>query len=100
MKSLRDYLIVNICSRANPETGNYQPVAGGDVSRTVNNCPVRFNILGQRVRVLVNQAMPAGEHEVKWDGKDASGRDVSSGVYFSRLAVGDQARVQKMLLLK
>ena len=40
---------------------------------------------GRRVRDLVAGALPSGVHEVNWDGRDAAGRQVPSGLYFYRL---------------
>ena len=58
------------------------------------------NILGQRVRVLVNQAMPAGEHEVNWNGRDHSGSDVASGVYFIVMQAGGEQAVRKATVVR
>ncbi len=59
-----------------------------------------FNILGQKVTVLVDEKMAAGRYSLVWDGKNSAGRYVSSGVYFSRLSAGDNTEVKKMLMLK
>jgi len=42
---------------------------------------------GRRVRELVNGNLPAGDHRVLWDGRDAAGRQVPNGLYFYRLLV-------------
>ncbi len=44
-----------------------------------------FNLRGQRVRILADAALQAGYHAARWDGKDAYGRDVGSGIYLCRL---------------
>ena len=59
-----------------------------------------YNLLGQEVRRLVDGVMPAGYHRVVWDGRDAYGRRVSSGVYIYRLVAGDFLATHKMLVLK
>jgi len=59
-----------------------------------------FNLLGQHVCTLVDESLPAGRHSVSWNGTDEDGVAVASGVYFYRLALGDEARSQKMMLLK
>ena len=59
-----------------------------------------FNMLGQRVTTLVNTLHSAGTYEIKWDGKNDSGRIVSGGIYFYRLRAGDIHITKKMLLLK
>ena len=59
-----------------------------------------FNILGQSVRVLVDEEKPAGRYEVIWDGVDETGAPVSSGIYLYRFQVGDYLQSRKMLLIK
>jgi hypothetical protein len=59
-----------------------------------------YNLLGQRVTTLVNGPMDAGTHTVVWNGIDADGRQVATGVYFYRLTTPDYTDVKKMLLLK
>ncbi len=59
-----------------------------------------YNILGQVVNTLVDEALPAGNHSVIWDGKNEQGRDVASGVYFYRIKAGDFESIQKMTLLR
>jgi hypothetical protein len=56
-----------------------------------------FNSLGQKVRVLADGPRSAGVHAVMWDGRDDSGRAVSSGVYFCRMQAGKYSKTQKML---
>ncbi len=59
-----------------------------------------YNMLGQQVRTLVNDDMPAGAHSVSWDGTDNSGTSVASGIYLYRLSAEGKARTKKMELLK
>ena len=59
-----------------------------------------YNILGQKVRTLVDEYKLSGEYKVVWDGKDDKGKSVSSGIYFYKLKVGDFSQVKKMLLIK
>ena len=59
-----------------------------------------YNVLGQKVRTLVDDARAAGRYEVNWDGKDDHGRAVGTGLYLYRLETGQSALVQKMLMLK
>ena len=63
-----------------------------------------FDVVGQRVRVLVVEQRSAGAHQALWDGLSESGERVSSGVYFCRLqaqhAGGEFSQVRRMLLLK
>ena len=60
-----------------------------------------YNILGQRVRMLVDhEQRSAGRYSVVWDGRDDLGNTVGSGMYFYRLETGQVALVRKMLMLK
>ena len=58
-----------------------------------------FNILGQRVVTLVDEARPAGLHKAQWDGTDAAGRAVGTGVYIYRLSTGPWQEARKLLLI-
>ena len=65
--------------------------------------PVRlevFDVAGRLVRVLVEGLQEPGTHRVTWDGTDAAGIPVASGVYLSRLHAGRHVQVNRMLLLK
>jgi flagellar hook assembly protein FlgD len=42
-----------------------------------------FDILGRRVMTLVDEAQPASQHGISWDGKNASGKAVALGIYFA-----------------
>jgi len=59
-----------------------------------------YNILGQKVRTLLNQEQLPGKYEIMWDGKDDIQRSVSSGVYFYRLCSGKSTVSKRMVLLK
>ena len=59
-----------------------------------------YNILGQPLRQLWTGPLPAGEHELTWDGRDAQGRPVATGVYVYRLQVDEQTRTRKMVKIE
>ena len=59
-----------------------------------------FNIVGQRVRTLVDEEMKSGRYVADWDGKDEQGHSVSSGIYFYRMQADDFSDMKKMLLVK
>ena len=59
-----------------------------------------FNLLGQKVRTLVEGKTTSGYHSVEWDGTNDHGQPVSSGVYLYRLQAGDFAQTKKMMFLK
>ena len=41
---------------------------------------VIYDILGRRVRTLIDEEMPAGSHSIVWDGRDARGQVAASGI--------------------
>jgi hypothetical protein len=59
-----------------------------------------YNVLGQKVRTLVDEPKKAGSYEVIWDGKDDQGKEAASGIYFYQLRTKDQILTKKMLLLR
>lgn len=59
-----------------------------------------YNILGQRVRALIDEERPAGRYTAGWDGRDEWGRYVASGLYFYHLQVGNRHGVGKGLILR
>lgn len=54
-----------------------------------------YNTLGQKIETLLNNKMPAGSHEVRFNAQN-----LSSGIYFYRITAGDFSQVRKMVLLK
>jgi len=59
-----------------------------------------YNIAGQKICELISGNMTAGAHSIIWDGRDANGLSVSSGIYFSRLTMGERTVSGKMILVK
>jgi len=59
-----------------------------------------FNILGQRVALLVDAELPAGDHAAAWNGHNSQGASVGSGVYFVKMQAGAFSQVKKMLLAR
>jgi len=59
-----------------------------------------YNVVGQKVRELVNTVQNAGEYTVRWDGLNDRGSRVASGVYIYRMSSGTFNSVKKMLLVK
>lgn len=55
------------------------------------------NILGQVIRTLVNEALPAGIYQRKWDGLDERGRQVSGGIYLCRLIINSVQEEQRFV---
>lgn len=59
-----------------------------------------YNILGQKIKTLVNSEQKSGNHKIVWNGKDNNNRKVSSGIYFYRLENEGKSLTKKMLILK
>jgi flagellar hook assembly protein FlgD len=49
---------------------------------------------------LLDQEKPAGTHTVFWDGRDKTGAEVASGIYFYQIKAGEFKELKKMLLIK
>ncbi len=69
-------------------------------SRSVHVSLDIFNVLGQRVRTLVDGDVAPGRHRIVWDGRDDNGHWAATGVYFYRLKTATFTASRKMLLLK
>jgi len=59
-----------------------------------------YNLRGGLVRKLVDEKQVSGRHKVTWDGRNNLGEEVSSGIYFYVLKVGEETRVRKALMIK
>jgi hypothetical protein len=59
-----------------------------------------FDASGALVTTLFEGESAAGAYSVEWDGRDARGVAISSGVYFARIEQGTESRTKKMVMLK
>jgi hypothetical protein len=59
-----------------------------------------YNLAGQRVRTLVDEAAAVGTFRTSWDGTGDGGRRLGSGVYVYRLDVGGRRDTGRMTLLR
>jgi hypothetical protein len=88
-------LLQNFPNPFNPSTAiRFALPASGRVQLAV------YNSLGQEVARLLDNELAAGVYTIDWDGRNASGKSVASGVYFYRLTATDFTKTRKMLLLK
>jgi hypothetical protein len=88
-------LLQNYPNPFNPATViSYQLPAYSNMKLTI------YNILGQKIKTLVNSFQNAGEHSLVWDATDEKSNLVSSGVYFYKLEVGAMNLQKKMMLLR
>ena len=89
--SVTDYeLLQNYPNPFNPTTTiKYSIPIAGLVTLTV------YNILGEQVKTLINQVMPAGNHSVQFNASS-----LASGIYLYRIQFGSFVQTKKMILLK
>ncbi len=59
-----------------------------------------YNVLGERVRLLVNQVLPAGQYQFRWDGQDDQHQALPSGIYLVVLKTDEWTFSRKMVLLR
>jgi arabinogalactan endo-1,4-beta-galactosidase len=59
-----------------------------------------FDILGRKVRELINNDMKSGTQSIYWDAKDSFGKEVSSGIYFIRMNTPGFSKSVKSILLR
>lgn len=59
-----------------------------------------FDLAGNRVRMLVDEAIAAGAHAAVWDGRDDAGNPAASGTYLCRLSADGEVASGKMTLVK
>lgn len=59
-----------------------------------------YNVVGQEIKVLTQGRYAAGSHTVTWDGRDATGESVASGVYLYKLVTDNWMQTKKMMLMQ
>jgi len=88
-------LLENYPNPFNPSTTiRYELAAAADVQLVI------YDVLGQKVRSLVNMRQPGGAYSVVWDGRNAQGAQVANGIYFYELQAGEFRALRKMMLAK
>lgn len=83
-----------------PNPFNPQTTIRYDVPDASHVRVVLYSLTGQEVRELVSEEVTAGTHQVVWDGRDAHGLSVATGVYILRMSAGGFESSRKILLLK
>ena len=58
-----------------------------------------YDVLGRQVAQLAKGRQAAGSYQTSWNGRDAAGKQVGSGVYFYRLRAGSETRTTRAILL-
>jgi S-formylglutathione hydrolase FrmB len=67
------------------------------LSQSANVQLIVMNSKGEKVQVLVNEKQQNGDFELQWNGVDLSGKDVSIGIYYCMLQIGQQRLVKKII---
>jgi hypothetical protein len=89
------HLLQNYPNPFNPTTTiEYQITQPSGVSLVI------FNLLGQKIRTLVEKHQASGAYRVHWDGKDEGGNAIGSGVYLYQLKIGKETLTRKMVMVK
>jgi hypothetical protein len=83
------------------------PLVGGGSATIRYGLPqagdVRLAVLdlsGRVVQSLTDGTLPAGLHEIAWNGRDGHGRTVGSGIYFFRLVTSEGVRTQRLVMAR
>jgi hypothetical protein len=71
-----------------------------DLAKSSHVSLVIYNMLGQKIRTLVDAVKPAGYHAAVWDGANDSGAAIASGIYFFEFKADGYAQTNKMILMK
>jgi len=83
-----------------PNPFNPETTVKFEIPQEVEVSLIIFNVLGQKVRTLINGKKEAGYYEEIWDGKNDNGISVSSGLYIIKFKAGDFRSVKKAMFLK
>jgi len=59
-----------------------------------------YDVLGRKLRTLVNEEQSAGEYLIQWDGKDDNGNNVASGIYLYKISTGGFSQTRRMVLVR
>ncbi len=59
-----------------------------------------YDILGNEIRILIDEVQPAGTHSIVWEGKDDRGLQVASGIYFCRFKSEGFTETKRMILIR
>jgi hypothetical protein len=94
-KASKFHLEQNFPNPFNPETNiSFVMPSQAKVNLTI------YNILGQKVKTLVDRKLNSGPHSVIWKANDEQGNPVSSGMYIYVLSSGNTKLSRKMILLR
>ncbi|HPF35430.1 MAG TPA: FlgD immunoglobulin-like domain containing protein [Candidatus Krumholzibacteria bacterium] len=85
---------------AHPNPFNPEVVLSFTAPRDVRAVVEIYDVRGAKVRTLLDARVDAGPHTATWDGRDDGGAARASGVYFARVRVGEETKVEKLALIR
>jgi len=59
-----------------------------------------YNVLGQEIKILIDDHLQAGQHHVQWDGRDRFEQPAAAGIYLISLRAGDFVQTGKLTLIR
>ena len=59
-----------------------------------------YNVKGQKVKTLLNDELETGVHNLVWKGMDEQGQKVATGMYFYKVKVNKEEKINKMIMIK
>lgn len=59
-----------------------------------------YNVLGQRIKTLIKEALPEGKYKIQWNGTNDYGVSVSNGLYIYELKANNVIKSKRLSLLK
>ena len=83
-----------------PNPFNSQTIISYHLSENTHVKLTIFNVLGQKIKMLVNKMQQQGNYHCQWNGKDEFGNFIPSGIYIIKLETTGFCGSHKMLLLK
>jgi hypothetical protein len=91
---------VTALTSIHPNPFNPQTTVDFTLAASANVRIAIYDVRGSLVRTLVNETMPTGQHQARWNGVDEGGRPAASGIYFVRMIAGSYTDVRKIVMLK
>lgn len=83
-----------------PNPFNSSTVISYHISTSSNIKLDIYDVGGKRVKTFRIARQPAGDYEIRWDGRDTHGSEVASGIYIYQAVAGRQNKAGKMLLVR
>jgi flagellar hook assembly protein FlgD len=82
---------------------NYTTYISFELPYTDNNKKAQvtiYEVLGKKIKILVDKYIPAGRYQIYWDGINESNNEISRGIYYVQLIHGELQITNKMLLFR